>query len=144
MRAAKANELKVNAFPVLTARISAAELSKWFPVRLHDLTHPQEVAEPSKAALIKLDTGDYFVLFWGEISKQLMLRIPSATDASKFLDAFFKEVPLPRRRILWRRDDARLPKPVAAKQISVPSRRKDTAKRASTVRSSRNRATTKN
>lgn len=128
MRAAKADELKVNAFPVLTARVSATELSKWFPVELHTLTHPQEVPEPSKAALIKLDTGEYFVLFWGEISKQMMLRIPSATDASQFVNAFFKEVPLPRRRILWHRDDVRLPKTVAAKRLSVSVRRKGTAK----------------
>lgn len=135
MRAAKADELKVNAFPVLTARISAAELSKWFPVEFHSLTHPQEVPEPSKAALIKLDSGECFVLFWGETSKQMMLRIPSATDASRFLDAFFREVPLPRRRILWHRDDVRLPKTVAAKQMSVPAQRK---------RSSRSGTTNKN
>jgi len=144
MRAAKAKELRVNAFPVLTARVSGTELSKWFPVEFHDLTHPQEVPEPSKAALIKLDTGEYFVLFWGEISKQMMLRIPAATDASKFLDAFFKEVPLPRRRILWHRDDARLPKTVAAKLMSIPERRKSTAKSASTDRSARSRTTGKN
>lgn len=144
MRAAKADELKANALPVLTARISASELSKWFPVDFHSLTHPQEVPEPSKAALIKLDTGDYFVLFWGEISKQMMLRIPSATDASKFLDAFFKEVPLPRRRILWHRDDAHLPKTVAAKRLTIPGRPKSTARDTSTVRSSRDRKTSKN
>ena len=120
MRVAKADELKDNALPVLTASVSEDELSQWFPFELHRLTHPQEVPEPSKAALIKLDTGDYFVLFWGEISKQLMLRIPETTDASKFIGAFLKEVPLPRARILWRRRDARLPRQFAAKQVSAP------------------------
>ena len=124
MRIAQADELQVNALPVLSARISESELSKWFPFKLHRLTHPQEVAEPSKAALIRLDTGDYFVLFWGEISNQMILRIPETTNASKFLSAFLKEVPLPRNKILWRRNDARLPRQVAAKEVSVPRRTK--------------------
>lgn len=124
MRIAQADELQVNALPVLSAQISESELSKWFPFKLHRLTHPQEVAEPSKAALIRLDTGDYFVLFWGEISNQMILRIPEATNASKFLSAFFKEVPLPRTRVLWHRSDARLPRQVAAKEVSLPRRAK--------------------
>ena len=120
MRVAKPNELKTHAYPVLTARISESELSNWFPVPLQDITDPQEAPEPSKAALIKLDAGEYFVLYYGELSKQLMLRIPQATDASAFLSSFFGEVPLPRRRILWRREDARLPRHIAAKQVSAP------------------------
>lgn len=115
MRVAKPNELKSHAFPILTAQVSESELEKWFPVRFQQITDPQEAPEPSKAALIKLDAGDYFVLYYGEISKQLMLRIPEASDASAFLSALFREVPLPRTRILWRREDARLPRHIAAK-----------------------------
>jgi len=120
MRVAKPNELKSHALPILTARISESELVKLFPVRFQQITDPQEAAEPSKAALIELDTGDYFVLYYGEISKQLMLRIPEASDASAFLSALFREVPLPRRRILWRREDARLQRHIAANRVSAP------------------------
>jgi hypothetical protein len=120
MRVADGDELKVNALPVLTARMSGAELADWFPFELHQLSHPQEVPEPSKAALIQLETGEYFVMFWGEISNQLTLRIPTTTDATAFLSAFFSEVPLPRGRILWRRSDARLPRHIAAKRVSLP------------------------
>jgi hypothetical protein len=127
MRVGKPHELNTPAFPVLTAHISETELTKWFPVRFHYLTDPQETAEPSKAALIRLDDGEYFVLYWGEWSKQLKLEIPSATDPSRFLTAFFREVPLPRTRIIWRRRDARLPRQVAAKvsarAAKVPSRK---------------------
>lgn len=119
MRVGEPDELKVRAFPVLTARISDRELSKWFPVPFHDLKDPQETPEPSKAALIRLDQGEYFVLYWGEWSKQLKLEIPAATDPSRFLDAFFREVPLPRARILWRRQGARLPRRLAAKTVSA-------------------------
>lgn len=85
MRVGKPNEMTVQSFPLLTARISEAELAKWFPVRFHSITHPQETAEPSKAALIRLDKGEYFVLYWGEWSRQPKLKIPSATDPSRFL-----------------------------------------------------------
>lgn len=121
MRVAKPNELKTHAYPVLAAAISEAELSKWFPVPFHHITDPQEAAEPSKAALIKLEAGDYFVLYYGELSNQLMLRIPTSTDASTFLSSFFHEVPLPRARILWRRQDARLPRHIAAKTLTAPA-----------------------
>jgi hypothetical protein len=123
MRAAKPNELKTHAYPVLAAAISEAELSKWFPVPFHSITDPQEAAEPSKAALVKLDAGDYFVLYYGELSNQLMLRIPTSTDPSAFLSSFFHEVPLPRARILWRRQDARLPRHIAARTVAIPAKR---------------------
>jgi hypothetical protein len=119
MRVAKPDELTTHAYPVLAAAISEAELSRWFPVAFHDITDPQEAPEPSKAALIKLDAGEYCVLYYGELSNQLMLRIPTSTDASTFLDALFREVPLPRSRIVWRRQDARLPRHFAAKTLTV-------------------------
>jgi hypothetical protein len=127
MRVAKPTELKTNAFPVLTARISDSELSKWFPVRFQHITDPQEAAEPSKAAVVKLDAGEYFVLYFGEISKQLTLRIPSATDATTFLGSLLREVPLPRGRILWRREDVQLPRRVAAKRVTTRSSRRSSS-----------------
>jgi hypothetical protein len=121
MRVGKPDELRTRAFPILTARISESELSRWFPVPFHYLTDPQETPEPSKAALIRLDQGEYFVLYWGEWSRQLKLEISAATDPSVFLDAFFREVPLPRTRILWRRQGVRLPRHIAAKTVSAKS-----------------------
>ena len=123
MRAAKPNELKTHALPVLTARISESELAKWFPVSFQHIDDPQEAPEPSKAALIKLDDGDYFVLYYGETSNQLTLRIPESTDASAFLGALLREVPLPRTRIIWRREDARLPRHIAAHRVTAPGSR---------------------
>lgn len=124
MRAGNPDELTVQALPVLSARVSEAELSEWFPVPFQRITDPQEAAEPSKAALIQLDEGEFFVLSWGELSKQIVLRIPPATDPSRFLDSLFREVPLPRTRIVWRRRDARLPRHIAARRVTIPPRRK--------------------
>jgi hypothetical protein len=119
MRVAKPNELETHAYPVLAATITEEELSKWFPVPFHRITDPQEAAEPSKAALLKLDEGDYFVLYYGELSNQLSLRIPTSVEPSRFLSRLLREVPLPRARIIWRRQDARLPVHIAARTVTA-------------------------
>lgn len=106
MRTAAPTELKSHAYPLLTAAISAAELSKWFPVPFHYVTDPRETAEPARMALLRLDSGEYFFLTFGELSNEMMVRIPTSVDAPAFLKSFFAEVPLPRNRILWRREDA--------------------------------------
>src|ERR1043166_3016401 len=118
MRVAKPNELKTHAYPVLAAAITPDELAKWFPISFQRITDEQEVA---KAALIQLDDGSYTVLYYGELSNQLTLRIPTSVDAPAFLRALFKEVPLPKARIVWRRQDAVLPSNVAARSVRLPA-----------------------
>jgi hypothetical protein len=119
MRVAKPNELKTHAYPVLAAAISPQELAKWFPVSFQHITDAQEVPEPSQAAVIQLDEGSYCVLYYGELSNQLTLRIPTSVEAAAFLRGLFKEVPLPKARIVWRRQDAVLPRNVAARSIRL-------------------------
>jgi len=103
MRTARPAELKENAFPVMTARLSEAKLQKWFPVSFQEITDPWAAPEPSKGALVRLETGEHVVLDYGRDSNELIVRIPSQLDASSFLASFFREVPLPRSRVLWRR-----------------------------------------
>lgn len=122
MRTAEPEELTTHAYPVLTAAVSEAELAEWFPVSFQPITDPQEAAEPSKAALIKLDDGDCFVLYYGQLSNQLMLRIPTSTNPTTFLDALLREVPLPAARIVWKRQDAKLPRRTAAKTVAAPKK----------------------
>lgn len=119
MRAARPDELQQNAFPVMTAELSEAELTKWFPVSFEEITDPWAAPEPSKGALVRLDAGEYVVLDYGKESKQLTLRIPAELDPSSFLTSFFREVPLPRSRVLWHRAGARLPRSVAAKRVGI-------------------------
>ncbi len=119
MRSARPNELEQNAFPVMTARLSEAELMKWFPISFEDINDPWAAPEPSKGALVRLDAGEYVVLDYGKDSNQLTVRIPASLDASSFLASFFREVPLPHSRVLWRREGARLPRGVAAKQVTA-------------------------
>lgn len=123
MRSADPNELQTHAYPVMTAAISEAELTEWFPVRFQHVTDPQEAAEPSRAALVRLDTDECFALIYGELSNQIMLRIPTSVDAAAFMRSFFREVPLPTSRIIWRRQDAQLPRQVAANVVQAPRRK---------------------
>lgn len=102
MRIARPTELRKRAIPAFTARVSESELSKWFPVSFQELDDPDEVPEPSKGVLLRLDSGPFAVLFYGLVSKQLTVRFAEGTDVSDSMKAFFAEVPLPESRILWR------------------------------------------
>jgi hypothetical protein len=121
LRTARPNELKENAFPVMTVSLTETELTKWFPISFQEVSDPWAAPEPSKGALIKLDAGEYVVLDYGKESNQLTVRIPTELDASACLASLFCEVPLPRSRILWRRADVRLPKHIAAKTVVAPA-----------------------
>jgi hypothetical protein len=102
--------------PVLTAHVTGAELTRWFPIRFEDIDDPLAAAEPSKAALVQLRTGDYVVLSYGKESEQLTVEIPSAAaDTASVLAALFDEVPLSPSRVLWHREGIKLPQrlPVA-------------------------------
>jgi hypothetical protein len=110
MRRARPHELKTRAVPVLTARLSEAELLKWLPVRFDEIDDPLATPEPSKGALIKLETGACVVVYYGKDSKQLTLEIPeTADDSSELVASFLHEVPLPISRVLWHRPDTKLP-----------------------------------
>ena len=111
MERAKPHELGDHAVPVLTARITESELAKWFPILFDDISDPLEAPEPSRGALVKFGNGAYAVLTYGKDSGQLTVELPESTrDRTAFLEAFFKEVPLPASRVLWHRADTHLPK----------------------------------
>jgi hypothetical protein len=129
VRTAQPNELRENAFPVMTATLSEVELTKWFPVSFQEISDSWAAPEPSKGALIKLDAGEYVVLDYGKESRQLTVRIPGALDASACLASLFREAPIPRSRILWRRADVRLPKHIAARTVVAPKAARSTKKR---------------
>ena len=111
MRRARPHELKTSAMPAMTARLTEAELLTWVPVPFDEITDPLATPEPSKGALVRLESGGYVVLFYGKDSQQLTVEIPERTkDASALLADFFDEVPLPHSRVLWHRADITMPK----------------------------------
>ena len=128
MRRAKPNELSENAFPVMTVRLTEAELEEWFPVPFDEINDPWAAPEPSKGALVKLDAGEYVVLDYGKESNQLIVRIPTNLNASSFIASFFREVPMPRARVLWHRAGVTLPRNVAAKSVGIAHKPKKRAR----------------
>jgi hypothetical protein len=110
MRRAEPHELTDQAVPVITARVTEAELAKWVPIDLDAIDDPLQAPEPSLGALAKLDAGGYVVLNYGKDPEQLTIELPANTkDASALLAAFFREVQLPLSRVLWHRKGTRLP-----------------------------------
>lgn len=111
MRRAKPQELTTRAVPAMTARLTEGELLEWMPIPFDEISDPLATPEPSKGALVELDSGGYIVLFYGEDSHQLIVEIPENTeDPSALLSDFLSEVPLPASRVLWHRPDIALPK----------------------------------
>src|SRR6185369_1770032 len=127
MRRAKPNELSENAFPVMTARLTEAELEEWFPIPFDEINDPWAAPEPSKGALVKLEAGEYVVLDYGRESNQLIVRIPTNLNASSFIASFFREVPMPRARVLWHRAGVKLPGNVA-KSVGIARKSKKHAR----------------
>src|ERR1051325_8572004 len=104
MERAEPHELRDRAIPVLTARISEAELAEWFPVPFDEINDPLEAPEPSRGALVKLGDGSYVVLTYGRDSGQLTVEMPeSSKNRTALLKVLFAEVPLPLSRVLWHR-----------------------------------------
>ena len=103
MRGAGPEELKHAANPMLTARLSESELAEWFPVAFEEMTDPWATPEPSKGALIRLDSGEYIVIYWGSDSSQLTVEIPDVISDKRVLASLLREVPQLESRILWQR-----------------------------------------
>lgn len=110
MRRAEPHELTDPAVPIITARLSKAELTKWLPIRFDAIDDPLQAPEPSLGALAELDAGGYVVLTYGKESEQLIVEFPANTkNRTALLAQFFREVPLPLSRVLWHQKGTRLP-----------------------------------
>jgi hypothetical protein len=134
MRRANPSELKTPAVPVMTARLSEPELLKWVPVEFDDINDPLATPEPSKAALVKLRTRKYVVLYYGTISNQLTVEMPETTrNATQLLRDFFSEVPLPKSRVLWHRPEAALPERPRDRKRTAARKKYDESESASST-----------
>jgi hypothetical protein len=119
MRRADPGELTQRAVPVMTAKLTEEELHSWVPVNFEEIDDPLAVPEPSKAALVALDSGAYVVLYYGKESNQLTVEIPERTsDSSAVVASFLSEVPLPVSRVLWHRADTDLPLHSASESVA--------------------------
>lgn len=119
MRLADPQELKTPAVQVLAAHVSEDELSRLVPIKFKDITNPEEAREPSKGALVQLDTGGYVVLFYGCRSNELTVEFPSANNLTHSVTEFLREVQLPLSRVFWHRPDVELRPPHVPENVSA-------------------------
>jgi hypothetical protein len=103
MRSARPSSIKQRALPLFTAQLSDSELTSWIPVRFSTFDDPEEVLEPSKATLVRLETGLLLVLLYGLRSQTLTVSFPQDADARASFRDFLSEVPQLSSRLTWRR-----------------------------------------
>lgn len=133
MRYAQPHELREGVVPVLQLRLSDRQFEEMFPVRTVDLD-PLAAAEPSRAALVRLESGSYLVVTYGEVSHRAVVEVPQSSNPSNVVRELLSEVNVPTSAIEWRRDDtqsAQRPRKVAA------PRARDTRKTAEKVAKAR-------
>ncbi len=122
MHRARPEELQTEAVPALTARLSESALAKLFPVKMEEMDSWDE-PEPSKGALIQLESGHYLVVIYGKETQTTEILVPEGTNVTTGIEALLAEVPLSPKSILWRRDAARgtaAPKPRRLRALSPP------------------------
>ena len=100
MRAAKPEELGIEAVPALKVQLPEEELSRLFPFRMKNLD-PLSEPEPSKGILLRLQSGDYAVLVYGKLTETLTV-LAAPTKLAKTVDNLLKEVAIPDEYITWR------------------------------------------
>lgn len=105
MRRAESHELNAKVVPVLSATLSKKDVEKLFPVRFDEMD-PFSEPEPSRGALVQLESGPFAVVVWGESTGNLTVSLPEKTDTGKVIAALLAEAPLSAKAITWRVDEA--------------------------------------
>ncbi|MEK6373499.1 MAG: hypothetical protein AABO58_12475 [Acidobacteriota bacterium] len=109
MRYAQPHELKGNVVPVLQLHLSEKQFERMFPVRTVGID-ALAAAEPSKGALIRLESGSYVVVTYGEITHRVTVEVPQNADARTVVRELFEEVDIPGSAIEWIRENVK-PRP---------------------------------
>jgi hypothetical protein len=108
MRVASIDALHDDVRPVLIAHVAEADLERLFPVQFSDLD-PLAAAEPSRAALVRLDSGSLVVVEYGTVTSRLTVSVPQHADMAEMLVDLWREAPLPEGSIDWVADEVETP-----------------------------------
>jgi hypothetical protein len=105
MRRARPSELKEDAVPALVLSVDPRRLRDLFPVRFSRVDSLAE-PEPSKGALIQLDSGPYAVVMYGTETRRATISFPAASNVRRTLTALLRETPIHRDEIEWIEESA--------------------------------------
>lgn len=104
MHTAPADALVVDVRPSLIARIPSAELERLFPVQFVDLD-PLAAAEPSRGALLRLQSGRMVVIEYGLVTSRLTVSVPTSANIAETLIDLLNEARIDMDRVEWITDD---------------------------------------
>ena len=92
--------LREDARPALLLDTPEERLRALFPVDLTPLP-PEAEPEPSKGALVRLESGHTVVVVYGTVTRRATLSFPVSADVHEAIEALLREVPIERREMLW-------------------------------------------
>jgi hypothetical protein len=104
MRTAPPEALACDVRPALTAHLSKSDLRRLFPMEFSEVDS-LSAAEPSRAALLSLESGKLVLLEYGALTSTLTISVPSNGNARETLDELLIEAPLSESSIEWLSDD---------------------------------------
>ena len=106
MRAAAATAMSSTPELELVVLLSPSELAKAVPVDLEPLDAFAE-PEPSRGATVRLESGRYVVVIYGEVTKRLSVH--AGRDAEQAVADFVQEAKIHESAIVWQRSHAVAP-----------------------------------
>ena len=107
MRSAPPEALSVDVRPALTAHLAESEVRRLFPVQFLEID-PLAAPEPSRAALIRLDSGGLVVIEYGESTSTLTVSVPIGVNLSETLGELLREAPIAQQAIDWLAEEIRV------------------------------------
>jgi hypothetical protein len=100
---ASPESLRSDVRPALVAHVERSELERLFPVDFEDVD-PLAAAEPSRAALLRLDTGKLIVLEYGVRTETLTISVPEDGDVAETLYDLLDEAAIDLSTVEWMAD----------------------------------------
>jgi hypothetical protein len=108
MRVAPPEALHDDIRPALTAHLTAADVGQLFPVHFSELDS-LAAPEPSRAALLRLESGNLVVVEYGTVTSRLTVSVPDHADMMETLVDLLREAPIPDNAIDWIADEIEAP-----------------------------------
>ena len=100
MRRAHPDALSEDATPGVVLDLSELRLRELFPVRFSRMDALSE-PEPSKGALVRLNSGLHVVVAYGTITHRATLSFPVSADLRQAIRTVFDEVRIRPSEIVW-------------------------------------------
>jgi hypothetical protein len=107
MRRARPDQLNEDAVPAMVLQASEHRVGELFPVPFSIVDSFAE-AEPSRAALVELESGSLVAVNYGTVTHRVTVSVPVSKDVRRTIDALVRETGIQRDEVVWLADAARV------------------------------------